>query len=88
MVQRARDARAGTKRVPARKDQPLSSVGLAEPVQRLQMVEAERDRLKARLEEAEARIAELEKVEKRQSLVVNRIDWLIDTLGSALEKRV
>lgn len=49
------------------------------------MVEAERDRLKERLQEAEARIAALEKA---RTLVVNRIDWLIDTLGSALEKRV
>lgn len=49
------------------------------------MVEAERDRLKARLEEAEARIAELE---KSRALVVNRIDWLIDKLGTAIEKRV
>jgi hypothetical protein len=57
---------------------------MTEPVQRLQSVEAERDRLKMRLEEAEARIAELE---KSRTLVVSRIDWLIDTLGSALEKR-
>lgn len=84
MVQRAREARAGTKRGPARKDQPLSAVAVADPVQRLSAVEAERDRLKARLEEAEARISELE---KSRTLVVNRIDWLIDTLGTALEKR-
>ncbi len=57
---------------------------MPEPVQRLQLVEAERDRLKARLEEAEARIAELE---KSRALVVNRINWLIDKLGSAIEKR-
>lgn len=57
---------------------------MPEPAQRLQIVEAERDRLKARLEEAEARIAELE---KSRALVVNRIDWLIDKLGSAVEKR-
>lgn len=57
---------------------------MPESVQRLQIVEAERDRLKARLEEAEARIAELE---KNRALVVNRIDWLIDKLGSAVEKR-
>ncbi len=57
---------------------------MPEPAQRLQIVEAERDRLKARLEEAEARIAELEKT---RALVVNRIDWLIDKLGSAVEKR-
>ena len=74
----------GTKRVPSRKDQPLSSVAGPDPVQRLQMVEAERDRLKERLQEAEARIAALENA---RTVVVNRIDWLIDTLGSALEKR-
>jgi hypothetical protein len=84
MVQRAREAWAGTKSAPPRKEQSLSSVVMPEPAQRLQMVEAERDRLKARLEEAEARIAELE---KSRALVVNRIDWLIDKLGSAVEKR-
>ena len=84
MVQRARDTRAGTKRASPRKEQSLSSVVMPESVQRLQIVEAERDRLKARLEEAEARIAELE---KNRALVVNRIDWLIDKLGSAVEKR-
>jgi hypothetical protein len=84
MVQRAREARAGTKRVPARKDQSLSAVAATDPAQRLLVVEAERDRLKARLEEAEARISELE---ASRTLVVNRIDWLIDTLGTALEKR-
>lgn len=84
MVQRARDARAGTKRVAARKDQPLAAVAAADPAQRLLAVEAERDRLKARLDEAEARISELE---QSRTLVVNRIDWLIDTLGTELEKR-
>jgi hypothetical protein len=52
--------------------------------QRLAMVEAERDRLQASLDAAEARIAELEKT---RALVVNRIDWLIDSLGTAIEKR-
>jgi hypothetical protein len=84
MVQRARDARAGTKRAPARKEQSLSAVAASDPAQRLVLAEAERDRLKARLDAAEARIAELE---KSRTLVVNRIDWLIDSLGSALEKR-
>jgi hypothetical protein len=84
MVQRARETRAGTKRAAPRKEQSLSAVVMPESVQRLQIVEAERDRLKARLEEAEARIAELE---KNRALVVNRIDWLIDKLGSAVEKR-
>jgi hypothetical protein len=85
MVQRAREARVGAKRVPSRKDQSLSSVNVPDPAQRLQMVEAERDRLKERLQEAEARIAALEKA---RTLVVNRIDWLIDSLDSALEKRM
>jgi hypothetical protein len=84
MVQRARNARAGTKRAPARKEQSLSAVAASDPAQRLVLAEAERDRLKARLDAAEARIAELE---KSRTLVVNRIDWLIDSLGSALEKR-
>jgi hypothetical protein len=57
---------------------------MSEAAQRLAMAEAERDRLKASLEAAEARIAELEKT---RALVVNRIDWLIDSLGTVIEKR-
>lgn len=52
---------------------------------RLAVAEAERDRLKASLEQAEARIAALE---ASRAIVVNRIDWLIDSLGTALEKRM
>ncbi len=55
--------------------------GRGEP---LAAVTAERDALKQSLSAAEARIAELEQA---RAHVVNRIDWLIDTLGSALEKR-
>jgi hypothetical protein len=84
MVQRARAAREGAKRPAARKDQVSAAVPMSDAAQRLAIVEAERDRLKASLEAAEARIAELEKT---RALVVNRIDWLIDSLGTVIEKR-
>jgi ribosome assembly protein YihI (activator of Der GTPase) len=84
MVQRARAAREGGKRPAARKDQASPAMPMTDASQRLAMVEAERDRLQASLDAAEARIAELEKT---RALVVNRIDWLIDSLGTAIEKR-
>jgi len=45
-------------------------------------LERERDSLKAELEVARARIAELE---QQRELVVNRIDWIIDSLHSLIE---
>jgi uncharacterized coiled-coil DUF342 family protein len=42
-------------------------------------LEAERDQLRAELEAARARIAELERVREQ---VLNRIDWVIDSLHS------
>jgi hypothetical protein len=50
-----------------------------DPVQRL---EAECRALRAELKTARAEIARLE---KRQELVVNRIDWVIDSLHNLLE---
>lgn len=88
MVQRAREAREGVKRPSVRKTNsiptPIAADGQPEAMQRVLMVEAERDGLQAKLEAAEARIAELE---RSRALVVNRIDWLIDKLGTAIEKR-
>ena len=80
MVQKAKETREGVKRAVSRAERSVTSEASAT----LAAVEAERDRLKASLEKAEARIAELE---SSRSAVVNRIDWLIDSLGSALEKR-
>lgn len=72
------------KRSTARK--PTTSAGLSEAVQRLEararVLEAERDGLKAELELARATIA---KLEERHGQVVTRIDWVIDSLRSAIE---
>lgn len=43
----------------------------------------ERDRLKAELAAAHARIAELE---AQRDQIANRIDWIIDSLSSLLEE--
>lgn len=63
-----------------------SSAGLSEAVQRLEararVLESERDGLKAELELARAAIA---KLEERHGQVVTRIDWVIDSLRSAIE---
>ena len=46
---------------------------------RIRMLETERDRLTAELEAAHARIAALEQAREQ---VLNRIDWVIDSLHS------
>jgi uncharacterized small protein (DUF1192 family) len=78
MAQRARDVREKSKTT------PRAANDVAMPDNRIAALEAERDRLKAQLAEAEARIAGLE---QSRASVVNRIDWLIDKLNSAVEKR-
>lgn len=63
-----------------------TSAGLSEAVQRLEararVLESERDGLKAELELARAMITRLE---ERHGQVVTRIDWVIDSLRSAIE---
>ncbi len=59
---------------------PLDAPSLLARVIRL---ESERDRLQAALEKAESRVRELE--ESREQ-VVNRIDWVIDSLRSLVEE--
>lgn len=49
----------------------------------LRAVEAERDALRAELEVARARIAELERAREQ---VLNRIDWVIDSLHNLIEE--
>ena len=49
---------------------------------RIKSLEKERDRLKAQLDVAGARIASLE---RGRDEVVNRIDWVIDSLHNAIE---
>lgn len=85
MVQRARETREGAKRAAPRKSQSKASISSPDQVQRIALLEAERDRLKASLERAEARLAELE---KSRAVVVDRIGWIIDSLGGAIEKRM
>jgi hypothetical protein len=85
MVQRARETREGAKRAPSRREQSQPLATVPDTAQEIIQLEAERDRLKASLERAEARIAELEQT---RAVVVNRIDWLIDSLGGAIEKRM
>lgn len=46
------------------------------------MLEAENRELKAALAEARA---EIQRLQKRQELVVNRIDWVVDSLHNLLE---
>jgi uncharacterized coiled-coil DUF342 family protein len=50
--------------------------------QRIKALEAERDRLKADLGEAEERIGRLE---ESRTEAVNRIDWVIDSLHNVLQ---
>ncbi|MDP1640266.1 MAG: hypothetical protein Q8L61_05045 [Hyphomicrobium sp.] len=51
-------------------------------VARLELVEHERDQLKAQLAEAQAMIA---KLQLARDEAVNRIDWAIDSLHNVLE---
>lgn len=53
------------------------------PSQEISRLEQERDALKAELEAAKARIAELE---RSRELIVNRIDWVIDSLHNLTEE--
>jgi predicted nucleic acid-binding Zn-ribbon protein len=50
--------------------------------QRIKTLEAERDRLKSELVEAEERIGRLE---ESRTEAVNRIDWVLDSLHNVLE---
>ncbi len=84
MVQRARETRESGKRAAPRTVRASKSAPLIDSTGQVAALEAERDRLQAALTRAEARISELEST---RSAVVNRIDWLINSLSSALEKR-
>lgn len=82
MAQRERDK---VKRTVARPSE--STTGIADAVQRLEArartLERERDGLRAELEAARARIAALEEA---RAEVVNRIDWVIDSLHNLVDK--
>lgn len=55
---------------------------VATPEQRIAALEAERDRLAAELKAAQTRIRNLEQSREQ---VLNRIDWVIDSLQSLVE---
>jgi sugar-specific transcriptional regulator TrmB len=82
MAQRDRDK---AKRPGAR--QAESAAGLADAVQRLEAraktLERERDGLKTELEAARERIRTLEEA---RAEVVNRIDWVIDSLQNVVDR--
>jgi uncharacterized small protein (DUF1192 family) len=82
-------ARARTKGKRQTTARRRSSGGLSVPThsvewyaQRIKALETERDRLKAELAEAEARIGRLE---ESRTEAVNRIDWVLDSLHNVLE---
>jgi predicted nucleic acid-binding Zn-ribbon protein len=80
MAQRkAERARTAVRRAPARKAERRAA-----EQETLASVRAERDRLRMELEAARARIAGLE---QRQREVLNRIDWIVDSLNSLMEGR-
>jgi len=82
MAQREREK---AKRATARPKETAQSY--SEALQRLESraraLERERDGIKTELEAARARIAALE---ESRSQVANRIDWIIDSLNSLMDK--
>jgi hypothetical protein len=83
MVERARGKSKRPRRGPAERgpssDSPERSASY------IKALERERDRLKAQLQETKERLARLE---ESRTEVVNRIDWVIDSLHNVLEKGV
>lgn len=81
----AAGASAGKSSTRRTADPATGTVALDAPslMARVIRLETERDRLKAQLEKAESRIRELE--ESREQ-VVNRIDWVIDSLRSLVDE--
>jgi chromosome segregation ATPase len=81
----AQRERVKAKRGAARPKETIA--GLTEAMQRLEArakaLERERDGLKAEIEAARARIATLE---ESRSQVVNRIDWVIDSLHTLVDR--
>jgi chromosome segregation ATPase len=75
------------KRAGARAAKPGEAAAASEPrgtpaADRIAELEAERDRLKAELAAARERISRLEEA---RAQVVNRIDWVIDSLHTLIE---
>lgn len=68
----------------ARAAQDAAAAQQESAVQRLAALERECERLEVELAEAKARIAALE---EQRKAVVNRIDWMIDSLHNLIESR-
>jgi len=79
-----RGAAAGKKRAPARRTASENGSALEAPalLARVVKLEGERDRLRAELEKAESRIRALE---EGRDQVLNRIDWVIDSLRNLID---
>lgn len=81
---KARGRAAGRSKSPAN---PAAAEGASAPdagtmLARIAKLESERDRLRGELEKAEIRIRALE---EGRDQVLNRIDWVIDSLKSLIE---
>ncbi len=79
----ARAAAPAKAAVPAKAAARTPAAAAADSLEaRVRSLESERDRLTAELAEAHARIA---KLEAARTQVVNRIDWVIDSLQNLIE---
>ncbi len=85
MTQRDRQKRGRTAAARATSRGPRAEAATAakSPVDALEQLEIERDELRARLAEAEARI---ELLESQRLDALNRIDWAIDSIHNVLER--
>jgi hypothetical protein len=84
LARKPRDAAPGKNRKPARRPATESASKLEAPalLARVVKLESERDRLLAALEKAENRIRALE---EGRDQVLNRIDWVIDSLRNLID---
>ncbi|MFT5511155.1 MAG: hypothetical protein ACI89J_004255 [Hyphomicrobiaceae bacterium] len=73
---KASNAKSAKKQVTANTAMPADGLATGMPLE-------QNEALRAELEQAQARIAELEELNKN---VVNRIDWVIDSLQGALKR--
>jgi len=81
----ARNAQRSTKAAPRSPPASTRTTKRPAPVavdKRYAKIEQERDKLKAELAAAKSRISELE---RQREDVINRIDWVIDSLHNVLE---
>ncbi len=86
MTQRDRQkkGRAAAARASSRSTRTGSSAASKTRVSELEQLERERNDLRTRLEVAEARIRLLE---SQRLEVLNRIDWVIDSIHNVLERQ-